>query len=445
MNTDSTEISLFQLTERLATRQDQLRQAQQQLEAVLDADDTDPQTTAARMAFLNSRIASLHQTIISLLEQDMRNLSVNVTFARTTTDDDVTHNLQEQSTSTAANQQTLELPADLPTFKRNLPTDIKSIDDFMDQLQNDLESALIDPVHWPGILIAKVKLAFADWIKENTPKETFWPDLKIEFLKKIKSTSYKKIERSAFEKIVMQTDKAMGEFTARYGRTLSLSSRREDANVRYHFLSKIPQWVQDKIDNKNLSAESSTLDELMTVAVSAYEESKTSYPQSKIHPKSQSRTGPSPSSNSHKNDTECTYCASKGFPGRKHHVSKCRTKITVEKTNTTSSSSACFVCGSPDHMANKCPSKKVTFQAVQRVLIFKEAKTSIKRFDRVIDETLAIFFGAPLSNAQRDQVALPIGDEFLGFRIPKHRQYPLVLLLLRLPKYPIFRKLAQLW
>jgi hypothetical protein len=96
---------------------------------------------------------------------------------------------------------------------------------------------------------------------------------------------------------------------------MQLAKRIEDENLRYHFRGKLPDYIQDKIDNKNLTAENSSLESLMA-ATQAYEVERRRKP--KETPPSVKSNKPN-SKPANKSSNECSYCASIGFPETGHH------------------------------------------------------------------------------------------------------------------------------
>jgi tRNA/tmRNA/rRNA uracil-C5-methylase (TrmA/RlmC/RlmD family) len=186
MNPETSEMtdqSVAQLSKELATRQNQLRQIRMEIESIYDEDSPNTSDTLVRLEDLNVRSDSL-QKIIKLLKQEIEELSANVTTRRPAIDTDVI----QLSGQTIVNHSGIKFPNNLPSFKRQLPTYYQDVHDFLDQLENDLESALVNQTHWRRVLISRVSLGLASWIKPNTAEDDSWIAVRAAFTQRTKSS-----------------------------------------------------------------------------------------------------------------------------------------------------------------------------------------------------------------------------------------------------------------
>ena len=300
---------------KLATRKAQLRQARIEFENVLDDPNiTTENSRTPRINALDNRIRRL-TTLVELLERELGIYPVTPTTEVSAQDNGA------QPTIVGLNQPVarvpdsfsqVKVPSNLPSYGRKLPTDMEVVDDFLDQLENDLNSALIPQHPWRRILIARISVNKADWIKDHSGENTPWSEVRNMLIKHVKSSAYQAIQRRAFESIHPDPKEDMSAFTERYRRQMRLADRNDNVNVRYHFIDRLPDWLQEKLENANHSAELSDLDTLFATAVK--------FEQTTKQRKQKYRAGePSPTSRSKPRDRKgpsCPYCAAKGNSGR---------------------------------------------------------------------------------------------------------------------------------
>ena len=245
----------------------------------------------------------------------------------------------------------VKIPNNLPTFRTDVPSDVKSIDDFVEAVENKLSAANISEEHWSRILIAQVGVDMGSNLKTHfTTCFNNWVTCKGKFLKLYKSPAILRLQREQFSDIKMLEKEAVATFCDRFRRSMRLANRVEDSNLRCIFYARLPNWIKDRIDYKNIdpSSDESSLEELSSVAIEIAEIA------------AQRRKDP-PKPTGTRNDVTCSYCASIGFPGRRHDVSACRIKRDDNVSPTVSNINndqqpvtRCSLCGTRYHATKDC-------------------------------------------------------------------------------------------